>query len=53
MVVLLLFISKIRQTLENTEGAIKNGKSRETAATYGMPRRQKNKTKTQHNTICV
>jgi hypothetical protein len=33
---------------ENTEGAIKNGQSRETG-NIGYTRRRKNKTKTQHN----
>ena len=33
--------------LENTEAAIKNGQSSETGKT------KKNKTKTQHNTLCV
>ena len=36
-------------TLENTEGAIKNGQSRETD-NIGYPRGQK--TKQKHNTIC-
>jgi len=36
--------------LENTEGAMKNGQSRETG-NIGQTRRRK--TKTQHNTICV
>ena len=37
-------------TLENTEGAIKNGQSRETGNTDHMLRR---KGKQKHNTICV
>ena len=36
--------------LENTEGAIKNGQSRETG-NIGYTRRRK--TKEKHNTICV
>ena len=36
--------------LENTEGAIKNGQSRETG-NIGYTRRRK--TKQKHNTICV
>jgi hypothetical protein len=38
------------QTLENTEGAIKNGQARETGNT-GHTRRKQNQKK--HNTICV
>jgi len=39
-----------KKTLEKTDGAIKNGKSRETD-NIGYTRRRK--TKQKHNTICV
>ena len=41
--------------LENTEGAIKNGQSRETGNTRHTRRRQtkRRQTKQKHNTICV
>jgi len=39
-----------KETLENTEGAITKGKSRETG-NLGYTRRRK--TKQKHNTICV
>ena len=38
--------------LENTEGAIKNGQSRETG-NIGYTRRRKTKQKQKYNTICV
>jgi len=45
-----IFSKKIKQTLENTEGAIKSGQSRETG-NIGYTRRRK--TKQKHNTKCV
>ena len=39
-------------TLENSEGAIKNGQSRETGKMW-YSRQDGDKTKTKHNTICV
>ena len=45
-----IFSKQIKQTLENTEGAIKSGQSRETGIIGYTSRRQ---TKQKHNTICV
>ena len=41
----------IEKTLENTEGTIKNGHSRETGSTGRHTRRRK--TKQKHNTTCI
>ena len=43
-------MSKYTQTLQNTDGAIKNGQSRKTDSIVDITRRQ---TKQKHNTICV
>jgi hypothetical protein len=45
-----IFSKKIKQTFENTEGAIKSGQSRETG-NIGYTRRRQ--TKQKHNTKCV
>ena len=49
-VILLDFVSKCIQTLQNTEGVIINGQSRETGSIGYTSRRQ---TKQKHNTTCV
>ena len=45
-----LYFLLLKKTLDNTEGAITNGQSRETG-NIGYTRRRK--TKQKHNTICV
>ena len=47
------FLMDIKLTLMNTEGAIKNGKSRETGNIgYRRRRNKKTKTKTKQHNIC-
>ena len=45
-----MYKSNYKATLENIEGAIKNGQSRETGNIWYIRQR---KTKHKHNTICV
>ena len=47
---LLDVVSKCTQTLQNTDGAIKNGQSRKTDSIGDITRRQTNQ---KHETICV